>query len=616
MEEIEEIEDSHPIPPVKPAQSFRFPRLHIPLHWQFWSFLAVLACSGAGVFSVALLLKLPTVPNCPSIFWPTASASLRLYCAQLAANKQTVEDLLEAIALVNGLPIDHPLRPEIDQNIEYWSVALLDLAEDAFHQGELQEAIAAARQIPSSTPTYQHVEERISRWQGIWEEAETIYAQANTALKAQNLQEAFAIATQLLQVGNTHWETTKYQELNTLITAAREDSSKIGRARGLARRGGLSNLQMALRLVQEIKSTSPLFAMAQEVKKELGQDLLDVATAIMEDGDPEEAIAIAREIPKEAGLEAEAQDFINLAMAQTQANNGTVPDLEAAIIQAQRLGSDRPLYDKAQRRIQQWQTTIRDLNRMESARQLAAAGDPSSLSAAVAEAREVSSGNREAQREIQQWATQAQTLEDRPYLDRAEQFARNGDVASLQAAIAEANRITEGRALYADAQRHIRTWTGQIQRLQDQPYLTQARQLAEAGDLAGAIATAQQIQPGRALYNDAQTELRNWRSQTEGQAQLRDAYQTAELGTANSLASAIQLADQVASDSNARAEADRMINTWSQAMLQIAQTQAQANDLAGAIATANAIPPRTEAYAAAQLQIQTWQNQINPTTPP
>ncbi|NJN86786.1 MAG: hypothetical protein HC881_11295 [Leptolyngbyaceae cyanobacterium SL_7_1] len=290
--------------------------------------------------------------------------------------------------------------------------------------------------------------------------------------------------------------------------------------------------------------------------------------------------------------------------------------MEAAIIQAQRLGSDRPLYDRAQRRIQQWQIAIRDLNRMESARQLAAAGDPSSLSAAVAEAREVSSGNRAAQREIQQWATQAQTLEDRPYLDRAEQFARNGDVASLQAAIAEASRIAEGRALHADAQRQIRTWTGQIQRLQDQPYLAQARQLAEAGDLAGAIATAEQIQSGRALYNDAQADIRNWRNQTEGQTQLRDAYRAAELGTANSLASAIQLADRVSTDSNARAEADRMINAWSQAMLQIAQTQAQSDDLAGAIATANTIPPRTEAYAAAQLQIQSWQNEINTTTVP
>ncbi|NJN86785.1 MAG: hypothetical protein HC881_11290 [Leptolyngbyaceae cyanobacterium SL_7_1] len=281
-----------------PAKSFRFPRLRIPLHWQFWSFLAVLACSGAGVLSVALLLKLPTVPNCPSIFWPTASASLRLYCAQLAANKQTVEDLLEAIALVNSLPTDHPLRPEIDQNIEYWSVALLDLAEDAFHQGELQAAIAAARQIPSSTPAYQQVEERITRWETIWEEAEAIYNQSTAALKEQNLQAAFAVATQLLQVGNTHWETTKYQELNSLITAAREDSSKIGRAKSLARRGGLSNLQTALKLLQEIKSTSPMFAMAQEVKKELGRDLLTLAEAVLDDGDAEERSPLPGKSPR------------------------------------------------------------------------------------------------------------------------------------------------------------------------------------------------------------------------------------------------------------------------------------------------------------------------------
>lgn len=612
---LESLEDDDALlADIAPRRRWR-PRLRIPLYWQFWSFLAVLACSGAGLFSVALLLKLPTVPNCPSIFWPTASASLRLYCAQLAANKQTVDDLLEAIALVDSLPADHPLRPEINQNIEYWSVELLDLAEKAFHKGELQAAIATARQIPVVTPTYNQVEERITRWQTIWGKAEKIYNDSEFALKSQNLQEAFALATQLLQVGNTYWETTKYQELNTLITAAREDGSKVGRAENLARRGGLANLQAALKLVQEIKTSSPLYATAQALQKELGQDLLTLAEAVLDDGDSQEAIAIARAIPKQTGLEAEAQDFINLALAQAQAENGTVSDLEAAIIQAQRLGRDRPFYDKAQQLIQQWQAAIRDLNRMESARQLAAAGDPSSLAAAVAEAQEVSRSNREAQREIQQWATQAQTLEDRPYLDRAEQFARSGDIASLQSAIAEANRIGEGRALYGDAQRQIRTWTGQIQRMQDQPYLAQARQLAEAGDLAGAIATVQQIQPGRTLYNEAQGEVRNWQSQTEGQAQLRDAYRAAELGTVSSLVSAIQLADRVSADSTARSEADQMINAWSQIMLQLAETQAQ-SDVAAAIAIAAAIPSRTEAYAAAQLQIQAWQQQTEPLPSP
>ncbi|NJO51532.1 MAG: hypothetical protein HC840_21225 [Leptolyngbyaceae cyanobacterium RM2_2_4] len=93
----------------------QLPKLRFPTSLKFWAIASVLTLTGVSVISVALLLKLPAVPNCPSIFWPTASASLRLYCAQLAANKQTASDLLEAIELVNSLPADHPLRPEINR---------------------------------------------------------------------------------------------------------------------------------------------------------------------------------------------------------------------------------------------------------------------------------------------------------------------------------------------------------------------------------------------------------------------------------------------------------------------------------------------------------------------
>ena len=78
---------------------------------------------------MAMLLKLPAAPNCPAIFWPLASASVRLHCAQVAANKETVDDLLEAIALVDSLPKDHPLRPEIDRHIEEWSLDILKIGD-------------------------------------------------------------------------------------------------------------------------------------------------------------------------------------------------------------------------------------------------------------------------------------------------------------------------------------------------------------------------------------------------------------------------------------------------------------------------------------------------------
>jgi soluble cytochrome b562 len=571
--------------------------------------LAVIAFSGAGLFSLALLLKLPALPNCPSIFWPTASASLRLYCAELAANKQTVSDLLTAIALVNSLPEDHPLRPEINSNIEKWSLAILELAEQEFQGGDIDEAIEMVKKIPTNTTAHQQIEEQIKRWQEIWAEAEQIYAAAEQAMIDQDLQVAFSTATRLLSVGNEYWATTKYQELTDLITASREDGNKLANANRLARRGGLSNLLEAIKLAKEIRPNSPAYAVAQRLIGEFGKKMFDLAEATLEAGDSERAISIARQIPEQAQLQADVQDFINLAMAEAQAWGGTVSDLEAAIIQAQRLGRDRPLYDRAQTLIRRWQLEIQDVNHIELARQIAANGGVENLAAAIAEAQSVPSSNPrydEARDLINRWTSQIQTIEDQPYLEQAEALAQAGTVSALQAAINQASQIREGRALYSEAQQQIRDWTSRIQRIQDQPYLDEARRLANAGNLPAAIATAEQIQSGRALYDDAQADIRTWRTQTEGRNRLQSAYDLATVATPSNLLSAIQTANQIPRNSPARAEADQMINLWSQQLLAIAQQQSE-RDLQSAIAIASSIPPRTEAYAAAQLQIQTWQ---------
>jgi soluble cytochrome b562 len=567
---------------------------------------------------LALLLKLPAIPNCPSIFWPTASASLRLYCGQLAANKRTVGDLLEAIALINSLPDDHPMRPEVNRNIEMWSLTILDLAEEAFQQGKLQDAIDTTNQIPSNTSARHRIKEQVQRWKSIWAEAEKIYQDAEKAMIQQDLPQAFRIAVHLLSVGNTYWETTKYQELTNLLTDAREDGNKLARARRLADQERLSNFLDAIKLVEEVKPNSPAYTAAQRLMVELGKDMMASAEATLEEGDANAAIAIARQIPEKAGLRPESQDFIMLAMARAQAWGGTVADLESAIIQAQRLDRDRPLYDRAQTLISRWQLEIQDVNRLEIARQLAEPGGIADLSAAIAEAELIPAGNpraHEAQADIDRWTAKIQTMEDQPYLDQADQWARGGDINSLQAAINEASRIREGRALYDEARRRIRDWTRRIQRTQDQPYLDQARQLAAAGNLPAAIATAQHIQSGRALYEEAQADIRAWQAQTEGQARLQDAYSAASIGTYSTLLQAIRTAEQVPNNSPARTEADRMINLWSQQILEIAQRQA-VYDLEGAIAIASTIPPRTEAYAQAQLQIQTWRNPIPTPDPP
>jgi soluble cytochrome b562 len=564
-----------------------------------------------GFLAIAMLFKLPALPNCPAIFWPMASASLRLSCAQIAANKQTINDLLEAIKLVNSLPANHPLRAEADRLTEQWSQDILRLAEVTFQEGKMPDAINAVRQIPKTVPAYALVEAQVQRWQKIWAEAEAIFEKAKAEMGKENYGNAFRQAVKLLSVGNSYWETVKYQELTKLIAVARAEGSKLVKARRLAEGGNLADLLAAIKLVESIPATSQLYAEAQVALGEIGRKMLDLAEANLNRKDLQGAIAIARKIPANAGIQAETEDFITLARARSEAWTDSVAGIEDAIQQAQKLTPGRPLYRKAQQFIARWQFEISDVTHLEQARELAQPGTIEAFAAAISEAENIPKGNPrwdEAQREIRRWTTQIQTIEDRPLLDEAEQVASAGDVLSLQAAIETARQIDSNRALYSTAQKKINTWTQQIQRIQDQPYLDQARALADSGNLPDAIAIARQIQPGRALYDQAQTDIRSWQSQVQGQQNLREAYRLANGGSPDALASAISAAQKVPTSSAARSEAESVIDQWSWQILETAKSQAGV-DLLGAIATAQKVPPRTEAYAEAQLQISSWKKQ-------
>ncbi len=646
-----------PAPPSRTSW-LKFPTRH--LHW--WAILLVFGLSGAGILAAIALLRLPELPNCPRMFLPTASASLRLYCAQVAAEKRTLDNLLEAIDLVNALPDDHPLRPEIDRSIESWASEILNLAEESFQTGKLNQAVNAARKIPANTSAHKLVEDRVKQWQTVWTEAEDLYQKAEAELKQLNVRQAFLLTSRLSDVDNRYWSSTKYQELSGLITSTRSELGQLNRAKGLIDRGGVDNLMAAMKIITEIQPASFAYKRAQQMLPDLGRDLLDLAEAALDRRDYSQAMNILSLIPESAGLQQETQDFNLLATAQSQAWSGTVDDLEAAIVAAQRIRPDRPLYSKAQRWVNRWQVEIKDVTILNRADQLAAGGTLNDLRVAIAEAQQIPSSNPrgdEARDKVNQWRTQIETTEDQPILDRADQLSVSGDIAALQTAISEASRIQSGRALYADAQDRIRSWRDRVERFQDQPLLDRARQLAAAGDLSSAIQVANQIGSGRSLYNAAQTEIGSWRSRTEsltdealldrarqlanegryseaievanqiiadrslyseaqsdiqawsqqsqGQSQMQEAYRAASAGSTPMLISAIRIANRIPGSSPAREEADRMIDQWSQEVLQRANSQA-ASDPASAIRIANSIPPNSSLYGIAQQQIQVWQN--------
>ena len=640
-----------------------------PTSWLFWILLIVLIPGGLGFLSLSTLLKLPNLPNCENVQWATASASLRLHCAQLAAEKQTGAGYLEAIEIVNALPDDHPLRPRINQSIEDWAANMLVLGDLLFDQGKLQEAIATAQKIPSNTTTAELVNDRLERWRSVWEKAEEIYSETEGLIRKRQWTLSFRKATKLLAIDNPYWAEEKYQELTELIQTARMDGEIIADGEDAIDAGGVENLLAAISEVEKISQSSYLYQEGQSLIRKLGREIIEAATVTLEGQDASGAIAIVEKIPASAQLEAEVQDFTLLAKARQMTWNGTISGLEKAIAQAKQLDIKRPMYGKAQYLISQWERDIKDVARLEKARTLARSGGVSDLAKAVAEVSLISSENpryNEASNLLDTWNAEIQTIEDRPYLNRAESLAIGGDISNLQSAIAEASAITAGRslyneaqtkidrwqgqieriedrpylsnaeslafagdalslqsainearrirpgrALYSQAQENIDRWTGKLQRLEDAPYLDDARRYANQGDLNRAIATARQISPGRALSGEANGLIDQWQVQLRAETTLNEAQNIATGGTADDLVAAIGRAEQVPWEHPLRQNAERQITNWGQQILDLARARAR-YDVPGAIAIASKLPSSHNLYAIAQSEITAWQASIAP----
>ncbi|MEA5462623.1 hypothetical protein [Leptothoe sp. PORK10 BA2] len=577
--------------------------------WQFLLLTMLVLLTGTLAFAVTSLFRIPNLPNCRAIFWPTASAAVRLQCAESYAAQGSVDFLLEAIELVEKLPEDHPLRAEIDAKVEDWANQILELADEQFHLGELETAIATARKIPAKTAAADQVEGKVRRWQRIWGEGAEIFDQAKEKLVEGNFKDAFGLSVRLLDVSNDYWSKTKYDELTKLIGLAREDSAKLGKVTRLMERATISSFKEALKLLGSIKPESVLYGKAKDMKKTIAKDMLQVAEEALARQQLSQAEEILAAIPRNEGLDLEIADFQVFTEAYRRAWSGDALGLDGAINRLQSIGRDRPLYDRAQKLIGQWRTEIKALAVLDEARQLAAPGNVNDLRAAILQAKQVDRDNPrwdEVSTQISQWENRVQTSEDQPILDIADQLAAVGTPQALRQAIQEASQISSGRALADAAQTRIDQWQSRIESIEDRPLLEQARQQAAAGDLAGAIATASRISPGRSLYGEVQNDLANWRDQEQNRILLREANNLAQSGNANDLASAISTANQVSSSSSQYQNALQQINRWSWDLLSLAESESRSS-LAAAIRLADQIPSQAEAYSSAQGRIQTWQ---------
>jgi len=593
------------------ARKFNIPQTW--LAWQIGAAALVTIFGSIGFTATSFLLKLPDAPECKRVYWPMASASLRLYCAETAAKEKTADGLLEAIAMVEDLPTKHPLRSEINRKVEIWAEEILDLAEAQFQSGSLDGAIAMARRTPQDVAAYNLVEERIASWQSIWSQAEKIDLEAREHLSTSHWYKAFSSARKLTNINNEYWSKTKYEEILSSIKTAQQESTKLDIAYTKLKSGELEDLILAIEKANRIDPNSYAHQEALELIAKAKNELIAGMNRSIARGNWQQVLQVANRVPPSADLQDYVTDWNYLATAGTSAQIGRVANIESAIATAQKIEQGSPLYRKAQQLIGSWQLEIKDVSTLAKARGTARSGSISDLRQAISIARSIYSYHpryQEAQREIRGWISRIQIIEDRPILNSAYQIARDGSVSSLQRAIATANRISANRALYREAQGQIAKWRGTIETKVDNPILIEAESFARKGDFAAAIATAKKISPGRALYNRSQTRIRYWGIELAGKENFRQADRLASSRTPQNLIRAIDLASKIAPASSLKAESNRAINRWSEQLLNIARDTAQTS-LTRAINIAGSIPPQTSAYPAARSQIQIWRARLN-----
>ncbi|MEQ9550142.1 MAG: hypothetical protein RIM23_11050 [Coleofasciculus sp. G3-WIS-01] len=541
--------------------------------WQ-WSLLWLMIVSVIGsmvIGGILLLTKLPPPANCERIS-PLSTDSERIYCAQLAAQSGEFEQLLEAIAIVQYWSPNHSLYPQAQELLREWSEMVLQFARDTLNQGNYGDALNMAMQIPVSSPLYPEAQAQIATWKQERIQAQAIVSQFQDALKVQNWQQAAQLMTQLSRLNDPYWSVSRYDSLMKQLAAEKEAWTQLQEARDLAKSNQLSQIKLAIALAAKVDPNSYIKAQAQSDLSNWSRTLLQIAAARCQNQDYQGVIDIAQGIPINTSLYQEAQDWLRLGRAGKLVQQNTIlafidaltavrqldakspvqkpaaaqavqweaqlqdrlqlslaqmtasfeqrPLLQMAIEQATLITPTRPQRIRSQTYIAQWRKQIQqidDRNTLRIAQQLAAGNTIDQLNAAVAQARKIELGQPlriEAQSAIAKWNRQIETLEDQPILDLARAFAQRRD---LIAAISTANQIRPGRMLYAESQAAIAQWVAQIQTAQDRPILEAAAALAAQGRFDAAIATAAQIPPERALYQQAQAAIAFWKSQFPNQ---------------------------------------------------------------------------------------------------
>ena len=188
-------------------------------------------------------------------------------------------------------------------------------------------------------------------------------------------------------------------------------------------------------------------------------------------------------------------------------------------------------------------------------------------------------------------------------LDKAKRLIRYNHVSLFNKAIVQARDIKPGDPLYQQARQNITRWSEVI--------LDIAEGRAEKGNYGTAIPAAQLVpKDDPSVYAKAQKTIEQWQvlstQQKQNQGIIQAAKQQIQYNQGSSYIRAIAAVRKIPSGQPGYAEAQQLIEQWSQTIYQMAQSRASQGKFQMAIQTAALVPAGTPSYDDAQKVIAKW----------
>jgi len=545
------------------------------------SFLAF--CGGTGIASFLWLTTMPPLPDCQRLS-ASATDSNKLLCAEQAARQGEEAALVQGLALVKNWSDHHPLNPRSRQLLQELSQAVLTIARNKIMAEEdLDGAIALAQQIPSHSPLYQEAQTDLQTWKQYRDRIQQNQQQLAPILQAKDWKAASKFL-QTLDQADTPFGRQQFYQLRQKVITERVADDQLQPIRQLVANPSSTaeQISQALVLIQDIPSGTLAFDELKTIQPQLQQQLFSRLTGRLQQGDVSGAIADVRFLPDHLILPPELRDLVWVNRAQSLVSQ-SLPDqpfywllaqLWLSRTQMQQRLTNPVLANQAQALIPQLEQRIQDLTQLQFASAVASMHHIPAFQVAIQMAQGVALGRPYrllAQTLIADWRLDIQKAEDQPYLIAAQNHAQHSTIPQLQAAIALASQVQPQRPLRTVAQALIFRWTRQIQTFEDQPKLDQALALAKQNKLEEAIQAVNQIQAGRALYEQAQGLSQQWIRQIQIAADRPILDEAHGLANRGRLSAAIGVASSIGSGRALYREAQAAIARWAaerQALIQ------------------------------------------------